>query len=170
MIKRLISLADFLDSNGLSEHANYVDKIIKSAGSYSEDETEEYSEQEPLRVFVGEPLRLKVPNSEPDYELVEEIDERPRRRKRRSLAEPPDGHMDPFYPDDEEYRFGVRGPHTQDLDIYDFFPGYSGSRDQLLEDLRDVKSKEYSEAMSHFEERVTGEKINQVRRMRFHKD
>ena len=170
MIKRLISLADFLDSNGLSEHANYVDKIIKSAGSYSEDETEEYSEQGPLEVDVGKPLRFKVPNSEPDYELVEEIDERPKRRKRRSLAEPPDGYMDLSHPESKEYRYGVRGPHTKDLDIYDFFPHYEGSRDQLLDDLRDVKSDRYSEAMSHFKERIMGEEINRTRKMRFHED
>ena len=105
-------------------------------------------------------LRFRVPDYEPRFDElpVEEIDDRPRRRKRRGLAVPPDGHKDPFYPDDEEYRYGVGGPHTQDLDIYDFFPSYSGSRDQLLEDLKDVKSEKYSEAMSHFKERVMGEK------------
>ena len=55
MIKKLIGLADFLDSKGLSKQANYVDKIIKSA---ADDFDSEEKENEPLRVYVGEPLKV----------------------------------------------------------------------------------------------------------------
>lgn len=188
MLKKLVKLADFLDSKNLNKEADYLDQIIKkTASGWDWDSEDETSEDAIIRVPVGRRLReldqhgeeyyqpisplrvhvptMKVPIQEDTYDryfeepIVEEYDEGVLERRA------------PFRSDDEdnrEYRFNVSNRHTRELglDMLDFFPGYKGSRDQLLEDLKDKNSKEYSDAMKHFRERITSQdlKANRERR------
>ena len=171
MLKKLVKLADFLDSKNLNKEANYLDQIIqKTASGWDWDSEDESSEEDlqpikPLRVPVP---TMKVPIQEDTYDryfeedlqpIVEEYDEGVLERRA-----PLRSDDEEFYPNDEEYRFNVRGPHTRalKLDIYDFFPDFPGSRDELIEALKDKNSN----AMDYFQERIMSQdlKANRERR------
>lgn len=164
MLKELIKLANHLDSKGLNKEASYLDEIIKKAmDDYEEESSEEYNG--PLRVPVP---TMKDPVEENSYDryfeedlqpIIEEYDEGA--IGERSSFESED---EEFYPNDEEYKFNVSGPHTKALrlEAYDFFPEYPGTREEFLEDVRNKNPR----IMDYFQARIMSQDLKENRRRR----
>lgn len=167
MIKELIKLANHLDNKGFTKEADYLDSIIKVSMDYYDSEDESSTEEE------YKPLIVPVPNmrkKEEDFgylgddlsPITEEYDDN-------YFNHHKDGYFSGKrkFPEDEEYRINVRGPHTDELDVYDFFPEYPGSRDDLKKDLSDPKSSIYKQIVKeYFQERISGKTVNETKERR----